>query len=232
MQVVRRLGARDDDQLAVAVLVGDRRVLLEREMRVALVEEDVLEDVVRGGERLVDVAELHRDPLVDVAFVAVVVDARLEGRQRLGGIGDRLQRLVDDVEQVERLGGRQLVARDDQRDGIADEAHLVHAERVLVLAHRQDAVRDRQIGAGQDQQHAGMRRRAGGIDRDDARVRERRAQQLREHHARQDEIVRVLGLTGGLGAAVDPPPRKADDARARHGRRPRGSTGTGAPRRA
>ena len=40
--------------------------------------------------------------------------------------------------------GGGLVARDHRGDRIADEAHLVAAERVLVLADRQDAVRDRE----------------------------------------------------------------------------------------
>ena len=50
-----------------------------------------------------------------------------------------------------RLERRQLVARDDGGDRIADEADAIDRERVLVLADRQDAVGDREVLAGQDE---------------------------------------------------------------------------------
>ena len=80
-----------DDQtveLAVRIRRRDRGVLLDRQVRVPLEEEHVLEDAVGAGERRVDVAELERHRLVDVAVVAVVVDARLGVREAVLGIGD------------------------------------------------------------------------------------------------------------------------------------------------
>ena len=50
MQVVRRLRARVDDELAVGILRRDRRVLLDRQVRVALEEEHIVEDAV-GARR-------------------------------------------------------------------------------------------------------------------------------------------------------------------------------------
>ena len=67
MHVVRHLGARPERELAVGIDRGDRRVLLDREVRVALEEERVLEDVIGLRQRLVDVAELERLQPVDVA---------------------------------------------------------------------------------------------------------------------------------------------------------------------
>ena len=57
-------------------------MLLHRHMVVALVEEQVLEYVVRFGQRLLDIAELERLVAMDVARVAIVVNARLGLRQR------------------------------------------------------------------------------------------------------------------------------------------------------
>ena len=102
MQVVRRLGARVDDQLAVRILHADRRVLLERQVGVALEEKQVVEDVIRAGDRRVHVAKLQRDDFVDVALVAVLVDPRRRMGQRLLGRRDRAQRLVLDLDQRRR----------------------------------------------------------------------------------------------------------------------------------
>ena len=92
MHVVRRLRARPERQLAVLIDGADRGMLLDRQVRVALEEEGVVEDLVGAGQRLVDVTELEVGPLVDVALFAVVVDAGLGMTQRLFRRGDRGQR--------------------------------------------------------------------------------------------------------------------------------------------
>ena len=48
-------------------------------------------------------------------------------REAVLRVGEGAQRLVLDVDQVERLEGGQLVARDDGGDRIADEAHAIDA---------------------------------------------------------------------------------------------------------
>ena len=53
--------------------------------------------------------------------------------------------------------GRLLVHGRDGGHGVADEAHLVHRERVLVLADGKDAERDRQLGADQRGGHSRVR---------------------------------------------------------------------------
>ena len=58
---------------------GDGAVLLHRQVRVALEEEDVFTDVVCALEARVDVAELERDQFVDVVGAAVVLDALVLG---------------------------------------------------------------------------------------------------------------------------------------------------------
>ena len=103
VHVVRRLRARPQHELAVRILRRDGRVLLDRQVRVALIEERVLEDAIRVGERLLDVAEAERHGLVDVAAIAVLVNPRLVVREAVVGIAERAQRLVLDVDQIERL---------------------------------------------------------------------------------------------------------------------------------
>jgi hypothetical protein len=173
VQVVRRLRARRDRQPAIGAEVRQRRVLLERQVRVALVEEAVLDHQVGARERRRHVAEVERDHLVDVAGVAVILDPRLGVDERLLGRADRRQRLVVDLDQPRRLLGDQLLGRDHRRHRIADEPHLVGAQRVLVLRHRQDAERDREHLAGQHRAHAVDRERLARIDPADLRVRQR-----------------------------------------------------------
>ena len=118
-------------------------MLLDGQVRVPLKEEHVVEHVVRAGNRLIDIAELQRDGFVDVAEVAVVMNARLRIRQAVRGRRECSQRLVLDVDQPHGAFGGRLVARHDGRHGIADEPDLVLAERMFVVADRQDAVRNR-----------------------------------------------------------------------------------------
>jgi hypothetical protein len=60
MQVMRRLRARPDGQLSLGIFDGDRRVLLNRKVSAPLVEKSVFENLVRFGERFLNVAELQR----------------------------------------------------------------------------------------------------------------------------------------------------------------------------
>ena len=113
---------------------------------------------------------------------------------------------------VQRLEGSELVDGDHGGHWIADEADAVDGERVFVLADRQNAVRNRKVFSGQDEQHAGTRERTAGVDGHDARVRNGRAKELAVHHARQHDVVREARLAGDLRASVDAAAGRADDA--------------------
>jgi len=190
-------------------------VLLDRQMRVAFVEEQVLEHVVRAGNRRVGVTKLECLQPVDVALLGIVVNAGITARlywlERFLRRADRVERLVAHVDQVERFGRRLLVPGDDRGERIADVAHMLGRERIFVLADRQDAEGDGEILAGEHQVHAGMRLGARHVDGLDQRVRVRRAQKLDVQHARQHDVVGKARLAGDLGAAVDAPARLADD---------------------
>ncbi len=83
VHVVRRLGRGPERELAVRAPLGQRRVLLHRQVGVALEVEDVLAHEIGGRERRVHVAELQRHRLVHVRPVAVLVDAHLGMLQRI-----------------------------------------------------------------------------------------------------------------------------------------------------
>ena len=217
VQIVRRLRARIDDELAVGIHQRDRRMLLERQMRVSLEEEHIVEDMVGAGESGVDVAELERHRLVDIPVLAVVVNARLGMREAVRRRGVGTQRLVLDVDEARGVFGGQFVPRDDGGHGIPNEPHLVAAECVLVVTDGQDAVRDRKRVAGQDQADAFDLRGGSGIDANDACMRMRRPQQTAMQHPRQHDVIGETRLTGDLGAAINPATRATDDAsRTRH----------------
>ena len=219
VHVMRGLGARPQHELAVGVERGDGRVLLDRQVRIALIEERVFEHVVGARERGVDVAERERHDLVDIPRVTVLVHARVVVRQALQRVGERAQRLILDIDQIEGFERRQFVARDHRRNRVAHEADAVGGERVLVLADRQDAVGDWKIAAGEHQVHARMRHRPRRIDAYHARVRHRRAEQLAVKHARQHDVVGELRLSRHLRPRVDATSWLADDV---HERAPAG----------
>jgi hypothetical protein len=127
MQVVWRLRTTPDGELSVGVLDGNGRVLLDREMRIALIEECILKNFVGFREAQLDVSEFKSNTLVDVSFFAVVVNARFGSDKSFLGTGDRRQNFVVDSDQVQRLESGELFASDDCSDRIADVPHMIDA---------------------------------------------------------------------------------------------------------
>ena len=206
VQVVRRLRARIDHELAVGILQRHGGVLLDRQVRAPLEEEHIVEHVVGGGDGAVDIPELERHRFVHVAVIAVVVDARLVVSEAVGRRRKGAQRLVAHLNQVDRVFGGDLVARDHGGDWITDEADLVAAEGVFVVADGQNAVGDRELLAGQHEVDTVDARGLRYIDADDASVGLRRAQQAAVQHPRQHDVVGKASLTGDLGTRVDATP--------------------------
>ena len=78
VDVVRCLRRRPQRHLAVGPVGSKRRVLFHGKVRVALKEERVLAHDVSFGEPFLEIAELERDRLVDVALHALVELARMD----------------------------------------------------------------------------------------------------------------------------------------------------------
>jgi len=213
VEIVWGLRAGPDGQFSVGVFDGYGGVLLDREMGAALVEENVFEDFVGFGEGFFNVAEFEGDAFVDVAFFAVIVDARFGSGESFFGIGDSGQDFVVDVDEVESLEGGELLAGDDGGDRIADVADVIDAEGLFVLTDGKDSVFDGEIFAGENQIDAGMGEGAGGADLSNARVGMRGAQEFAVGHAGEKNVVGKTSLASDFGASIDAAARDADDAK-------------------
>src|SRR5438046_761249 len=133
MHVVHDLRRRPQSDVAIDVC-RDRAVLLHRQVRVALEEENILANDFRTTESSIDVTELESHELVNVVRPAVVLDGLVIGLLERGI--DRhhgLEDLVLDRDRVAR-GRRDLLFEGrDRRDGVADVAHFLVLEGALVL---------------------------------------------------------------------------------------------------
>ena len=202
VHVVRRLGAGPDRHPAVGLPVPHRGVLLHRQVGVPFIEEQVFPDQVRPGEPFLQVPELQVHQLVQVPAVGVVVELRGGLRHRLLHVPDRLERLVLHLDQLAGRQGRVLVHRRHRGDRVSDEADDLRAERVLVLGHREDPERRRQVLPGDHRVHSGQRLRLRRIQSSDPGVRVRAPEHLREQHPGQHDIVGEQRPARTLGVGV------------------------------
>ena len=199
---VWRLVAVVDVELAGrGVEVGDHSARLERRGMAARIDDVPRDDRVRLREGAVGGVLVARLPgrageVVGLADL-VVSDQRCVLVESLPRVHDRRQRLVLHVDQLERVARDVLVGRDHERDLLALEADLVTREHRLGVVgdggHPRQAQRLQVLG-GDDGGHTRMGERPAGVDRNDARVRVRAAQDGAVHHARQPDVVQVVAL--------------------------------------
>jgi hypothetical protein len=134
-------------------------------------------------------------------------------RHRLDLVVDRLELLVFGGDRLHGGVGDMGIGGEHHRDRLADEAHFVHGQDRLVVERR--AV----IGIGDDfndvlrsddAEHAGDFLRRADVDRLDAAVRDRRAEDLAIKHAGQPHQMGIFGAPGDLFARFEPRYRAAD----------------------
>jgi len=217
---VRRLGGGVDRQLARdRVVLGDRAAGLDRR-RVRARKHHVLLDhhlgLLEGAVGGHPVARLPVEDVVVGAALEVVADHRRAVLQRPLRVDHRLQFLVLDVDQFERVAGRVTILGDDEGDLLALEADLVGGQ------HRLHVCGDRphpghppllQVGAGEDGVDARVLQRRGGVDRSDAGVGEGAPQHRPMEHPGQLQVVDVAAeaadeaavLLASQGAEADRP---------------------------
>ena len=216
--VDRRLAGRRVD-------VRDAAAALERRRMAARVEGVERDDAVGLGERALGGVRVARLPVVDVvrglALLVVTDQGRVLG-ERLLRARDRRERLVVDLDQLERVLRDVRRLGDHGRDLLALEAHLVRGEHSLRVAgerrHPGEVVRRERL-AGDHRHDAGQLRRPRDVDRADARVRERAAQELHVEHPRQDDVVDVRPLAANEAGVLLALDRVAEPANLRRSHR-------------
>ena len=188
--------------LAVVLPAGDRRVGLDGRLVGAVADEALLRDEVGLGEALLDVAEVPVHLGVDVVRVARVlrVDQRGAGGDRRLGVEDGGQLLVLDLDQAQRPLGRLLVDRGHGGHLVADVAHPLLGQDVLVVAGRAHAVARCRARPGPviTASTPGSAARPAGVDALDQPVGDGAAEDLAVDHARQAEVGGVLAAAGDL----------------------------------
>ena len=186
-----------------------------------------LDDVVGLGEAGLEVAAAQR-PLAHLVGAELLVHERRAVLERRLGIGDHRQRVVLDDDVLGRVDHAVAVLADDERDGVADVLDLALGQDPVVGRVDLDARRDPRhrearlhvevlVGVDRDDAVARLGRRR--VDRDDLRVRLRRAHPGRPHLPGEGDVVDVGGLALDQARVLLAPQRAPDVAVAGRGRR-------------
>jgi hypothetical protein len=156
----------------------------------------------RLGEARLDLAQLEEDVALDIALtMGMELDGA--GRRRLarGEIGGQLLHLQ--LDELHRLGRGRIVDRRHRRDRLAAIAHALARQRMLGARDRQHAESLVAIGAGDDGDDSGQRRRCRDIDLEDLGVGIGAAKDAARQRAGLDEIGGVFGAARNLLRPVD-----------------------------
>ena len=234
LQHERALEVRPD-RVAVRMRleVRDHAVGFHRRRDRARVTVLVAEHPPGAGERAVRVAVLETALLGDVAARLLEQQRRVR-RDRILEERDALQRLVLDLDQLQRVFGDIAVLGHHHRHRLAHVAHLVdraHVEFHARLDHARNRARHPgDLGAGDDADHACKLLGAARVDAEDLRVRVGRAQDRRVAQTRHRfEIVDEAPAAGEQRLILLAQDRLADPACDR-ARRLRHRLARGAPR--
>jgi len=193
---VRSLGGDPDGELtAHLVEVGHRAAGLQRRRMRSRVQHVLRDDDVGTGEDGVGgrlVAGLPVEDVVVLLARQVIADHRGPGIKRLPGVDHRRQRLVVDVDELQRVARGVPVLGDHERDLLPLEPHLVGGQdRLDVLGQGghpgQPAVVQRLAGDHGLDPGVGLGGR--GVDRGDPGVRERAAQDRAVQHAGKLDVI-------------------------------------------
>ena len=164
-------------------------------------------------------------PKVAQTFVPLLLEEeRSAGLHTLARVDDGRQLLVVDLEQRERVLGDVAAVRNDDGDGVSDEAHLLLRERALEerdeLRQRVHAHRDRadvtHVRGQEHRLHAWQRASGLRADREDARVGMRAAHDRRVQRARRLDIGHVSAAAAQEPRILLAPHRRADEVAAAH----------------
>ena len=167
--------------------------------------------MVGSGQALGHVTELQRSCPVHVPPRALAVQKGPVLGQRLLQGHDLVERLVAHVDQIEGLLRDRGVARGHRCHWLADVPNSLDGQGVLVLADGEDAVRDREVSAGDDRLHAGQGLSPAGVDAGDGGMGVGAEQVAADQHARWSHVIREHSLARDLVGGVDAGQSAADD---------------------
>ena len=198
--------------------LGDRDERLQRQMQHLLGAEGVLEDVIgfRKSARGVAASQMEVESDIGIGLPLQMLEIG-KGTRRLEHVvhdrrrGHRLD-LVEHGRQLVILGDDRLcgslrhvrVGREHHRDRLADIVHLAGGKDRLVVEGRAVERVRHHLAHVVDADHAvdaGERARRARVERADAPVGDRAAEDFSVEHAGQADVVYVFGAAGYLGRA-------------------------------
>ena len=176
----QRVGV-DGEAAGARVVLGDRADGLQRLPARAVPAEPVPDDHLGLGEVALDIAEVEGALVGAVRLQGLVYQRGPVGQSALR-VDHRGQRLVLDLDELQRVLGQVAAVRDDDRDALADVPHLVRRQAAPGVPGRVGAEVGHRVaqlggvGAGDHRVHAGCGQSLGGLDPQDPGVRVRAAQ--------------------------------------------------------
>ncbi len=226
MRVLARRVERE--RVGSTIVVANRRPRLHRVRNQAVVDEIELGHVRRRGERRVGRRLVADVPIEDRVVRRGIMDLRLAGTGGLGQIDHGGQFGVVDLDLFRRVPRLNVSVGDDDRDMVADIAHLALGERRMGAGlHRRAVLRmnhpaageaadlvGRDVVAGEDRDGARRLPRLGRIDLVDRRMGVRRAQEIGVGLAGTVDVVEVMALAGDEADVLFALDRSADACRA------------------
>ena len=190
--------------------IGDDAAGLHRRGVAARIKRLETDDPVGFCEGVVGLPLVARLPVVDVVgglALFLVPNQRRAGLQRLRWVNHRRQHLVTHVDQGQRITGDVGIGRDHAGDLLTLETDLVRRQHGLRVPgqrrHPGQLVLLEEL-ACHHRHHPRESLSGGRVDRPDARVSERAAQDRHVQHSRQRDVVDVVALHVS-GAATDVP---------------------------
>src|SRR5262245_53413166 len=177
-------------------------MLLQREMSIAFIEEYILPNHVRLGKSALGVTELQVNLFMNIAAIAIFVNARTWFLERLFDRPDSLQSFVFHNNRIGRLNCRIFIYCGNRRHRITDHANLFNAECMFILADRENPIWDGQVTTRDNRHNTWNSQSFRRIDPYNSRMRQWAAQEFGKEHAWKLNVVGITSLPRTLRTCI------------------------------